>query len=1021
MNHRSTVFYRLVGIALNCAAMLYGGSAIARMETPSLNVPINIPNPNAGEPRDGFPLNPFPNSILLPDLPNELPSAYRSLDVGSSSVCAIRKNGRLDCWGFNAQGQSKPPKGTYRAVSVGERHACAIKMNGGLVCWGDPSAFPDAGALKGKYSQVSSGDRHTCAIRKGSGIVQCWGSNDFGELNVPPARFKKIDAEANHTCGITQSAGLICWGEESFGNYPLRPGQYLDVATGALHGCAIRKDDLGVSCWGNFVAGQTSAPKGAFEELLAGDFHSCGRRSDHSVVCWGSNSSGQLDIPSRRTKSIGGGGGLTCGLDENDRIWCSGSFAYNPFLYEASDVSGYRDIGIAGESTPKFLPFAFLGQIAAVVGGGLVNYGKGADKNWNGAEAKGVKWQLGLSAGSIIFGALSTFLPQPPSKTELLLQDIQSKLEQLQQSINDVSADVKEINSLVAESYCNQQLAVLQTNTDIVLNSARDYRILLGKVNNLITASANKQPLISPLPDIQRFIDRQGKAIADARSNIGRAMLGYVSTSPLDACLVSSVVNRKQSGKLALDDRDFFANSYRILNIALSAQAMAQMMEQDINVYLASRALMDPLPGASPPPILLPPEDLAGICSTIRSPVSDVTNPRWSEAAIYCDLNTENVKTQYAEYIEQIEKIGAPYTDDFQMLSINSELSGLGKIASNLLWPRNMNDVRLLRNHGDGISNLTQLSTQGDLNLYLENGSSGEGVWKAAGNEWNDLLAAFSNAAEQNKTSKKIDFLESLENQKDFYTEKTLFQGIRLKPFWMSGVTFSANLNNIKLKTHRSLADGPTMNMKCFVASGINKLLNDNNEISGKMCSMEEFNAMNSSIGKEEMPLWRVNLYGRDCGDWSGAAELTDYCVGNGSAFLGVSDPGGSSGSVYINRQYSPYVSMLGDYIIRYDQKYWYSDLYYAGSDRQAAFFPGSDANLYVMPVLDVSKRTCLDSLLVANKSKRLNYRDANVAKVPSRCGKDLDRAIRDLIPRPDETIPAYGDLVKIVKPLRVN
>jgi hypothetical protein len=51
----------------------------------------------------------------------------------------------------------------------------------------------------------------------------------------------------------------------------------------------------------------------------------------------------------------------------------------------------------------------------------------------------------------------------------------------------------------------------------------------------------------------------------------------------------------------------------------------------------------------------------------------------------------------------------------------------------------------------------------------------------------------------------------------------------------------------------------------------------------------------------------------------------------------------------------------------------------------------------------------------------RQGFRNADDVKVFSECGKDLDRVVRDLIPRPDESIPEYGDLTKYVKKLRVN
>ncbi len=640
--------------------------------------------------------NPFPAAtLLLPNPPNDLPITFKQVDVGSSAVCRIQTNGELECWGLNDYGQLQAPKGKYKQLSVGQLHACAIKINGRLKCWGEPSGFPTRSGYRGLYTQVSAGDNHTCALQK-NGRALCWGNNDYGELNVPPVKFKKIVAKANHTCGISESDALLCWGEESFLRYIPPSGQFLDVSTGTLHGCAIRKGDQGVTCWGNNAYGQTTGVQGPFKSLASGDFHTCGLRNPNTAICWGNDSHSQLAVPAENVKSIAAGGEMTCGLDTVDKIWCRGSYAYNDYIYAPISQTQATNVSSSETFRPRLIPFAFLGQLAAVLGGGLVNYGKGVDKKWEGVEARGVKWQLGLAAGSLIFTALSTFLPQPPTETVLLLQDIQAKLKKFQQSLDTVAKDVSQIKTLVAASYCNQQLNVLEQNVYTILNSGRDYRVVLDKVDSLISASSQKAPLINPLTEIQKFVDGQAKSIADARDNIGRAMLGSISASPLDVCLTSAAINRKSSNKIGLDDRDFYADSYRILSIGLSAQAMAQMMLEDINIYKASRVLEGSLEGSSPPkPLAIPPEDLAGICEKIRNPRIDATNPRWGLAKGYCETNTREVKEQYQNYVSQVERLGAPYTDDYQILSLSKNLSGYGGAERNLLWMRDADAAKV--------------------------------------------------------------------------------------------------------------------------------------------------------------------------------------------------------------------------------------------------------------------------------------------------------------------------------------
>jgi hypothetical protein len=973
--------------------------------------------------------NPFAVAMnLLPDPPNALPITFRQVDVGSSAVCGIQTNGEVRCWGLNDHGQLQSPKGKFKQISVGQLHACAIKTNGRLKCWGEPTAFPTRAGYRGLYTQVSAGDDHTCALKKNR-RAYCWGSNDYGELDVPDVRFKKIVAKANHTCGITDNEALLCWGEASFVSYIPPNGHFLDIATGTLHGCAIRKGDLGVICWGNQAYGQTTPAQGPFQSLASGDFHTCGLRNDHTASCWGNDSHQQLDIPVENIKSIAAGGEMTCGLDIADRTWCSGSYAYNDYLYEplGQAANANAEEGVR----PTFIPFAFLSQFAAVLGGGLVNYGKGVEKKWVGAEATAVKWQLGLALGSMIFTALG--MQQPSNETNLLLQDIQAKLDKLQQSLDTVAKDVTEIKLLVAASYCNQQLNVLEQNVNDILNSARDYRVLLNRVGSLITASQQKQPLINPLIEMQSFVNEQAKSITDARDNIGRAMLGSVSASPLEVCLTSAAINRKASGKIGLDDRDFYADSYRILNIGLSAQGMALMMVEDINIYKASRILEGPLDASpSPAPLKIPPEDLAGVCEKIRNPRMDINNPRWGLAKEYCETNTREIKEQYRNYVSQLEKLGAPYTDDYQILSLKKELSGYGGSEQNLLWMRNPNDLKIggqpyTVDHlkRDLTHNSLSFGGKGDVDLYSAKLNPKGEVWVSAGREWNDLFSIFADHSKKVKRSMKYDFLEKMESDKDGYTQKVLFSGVTRKIFWMSGQTYDMNWDAV-LRDSAGLSDDAsptTKGIKCFVASGINRTRLT--EVSGRVCNEVEMTATTNRI-------WNYDRYVYDkiwkpfpnmeegCGSRSKSNNNKNYCFGNGVQFLQFADDSFLKDNGFLNNDYAPYADQLGSYFFRYWSGFTAGGISFWGESdmvKDAAFFPHVNKLFSVMPVLDVDKRECLESLV--SPLQRSNSRDT--AQIPSRCGKDLDRTIRDLIPRPDETIPEYDDLSTYVKPLRVN
>ena len=69
-----------------------------------------------------------------------------------TSVCALRTDAAVDCWGDNDAGQADVPDGSFVAVELGgwnsTSFACAIRADGALACWGnggrDARRLPDS-------------------------------------------------------------------------------------------------------------------------------------------------------------------------------------------------------------------------------------------------------------------------------------------------------------------------------------------------------------------------------------------------------------------------------------------------------------------------------------------------------------------------------------------------------------------------------------------------------------------------------------------------------------------------------------------------------------------------------------------------------------------------------------------------------------------------------------------------------------------------------------------------------------
>ncbi len=308
----------------------------------------------------------------------------REVALGAGHSCSLREDGRVLCWGTNDKGQlgtgastangNPHPNptlvddsilGVARQLAPGGEHTCALRDDGRVLCWGYNAAGQLGDATTagtgtvtpvpllladtdlGIVEQLAADERHSCALRQG-GRVLCWGANEKGQLgrgatssgtNPAPALVsdsvlgvaRQVAVGGGHTCGLRADGRVVCWGLNDFGQLGLSAGSgqttgtptptLLDngtlgvitqLALGARHTCALRADGR-VLCWGNNAKGQlgtstlagTNTPTptpvlvddgalGVVRRLALGLEHSCALRDDGRVLCWGANKSGQL-------------------------------------------------------------------------------------------------------------------------------------------------------------------------------------------------------------------------------------------------------------------------------------------------------------------------------------------------------------------------------------------------------------------------------------------------------------------------------------------------------------------------------------------------------------------------------------------------------------------------------------------------------------------------------------------------------------------------------------------------------
>jgi len=275
---------------------------------------------------------------------------------GASHTCELNDRGRVECWGYGANGRlgngstanSATPVEVMgftnaRQLDVGREHACIIDSSNQIRCWGNNNQGqlgdgsttnrPTAVAVSGISDAVaiSAGGSSTCAVRSG-GQVLCWGDNDDGQLGdgttsrrsmpTPTGISDGVDVSVGRSfaCAVRSGGTVMCWGrgeEGQIGN-GTNPGKQLtpamvsglsdavSISAGRRHACVLRAGDT-VSCWGWNNEDQT-APSGGdriltpmsvsgltgIDQVAMGDRHSCARVGVAQLSCWGYNFYGQI-------------------------------------------------------------------------------------------------------------------------------------------------------------------------------------------------------------------------------------------------------------------------------------------------------------------------------------------------------------------------------------------------------------------------------------------------------------------------------------------------------------------------------------------------------------------------------------------------------------------------------------------------------------------------------------------------------------------------------------------------------
>ncbi len=217
------------------------------------------------------------------------------VSAGSRHSCALLANGSARCWGWNQDGQlgtgsgmpgnSLVPVtvvglGDVAAVSAGTAVSCAVLRNGAVECWGNNSE----GQL-GDSTNTSRSTPKLLAIASVKGIA--------------------TGKEAGRTCALLNDGTIQCWGRQTRvlsgalanSSVPVLVEGVTEatrISVGGFGNCAVIRDGS-VKCWVTAADIPTIVPGiETAVDVSVGGGHACVLLSSGSVRCWGGNQFGEL-------------------------------------------------------------------------------------------------------------------------------------------------------------------------------------------------------------------------------------------------------------------------------------------------------------------------------------------------------------------------------------------------------------------------------------------------------------------------------------------------------------------------------------------------------------------------------------------------------------------------------------------------------------------------------------------------------------------------------------------------------
>ena len=328
---------------------------------------------------NGIRLSQTRSTVTTPEVPYSLSSGVQALALNGNTLCVLRSNGDLVCWGANQSGQvgdgyalkvtvptapytsygNPAPLGNISAMGNTLWTMCGVTSAGAVKCWGynawatlgngnyASSAVPvPQSSLTSGVSSLAGGSQTFCALKSDT-TASCWGYNPNGQM-----------ATGDNTSTLTTrpylaSAGTPMTGiaQMSFSNF-----QSCLVTTGGAAMCA-GSGTLGALGNGGTTASYypvqvTGLTSGVAKVVVGANWNACAILTDGTGKCWGNSTNGRLGSGSASYQStpvtvsgltgatdIAGGDDFTCALVAAGAAKCWGAGGFGQLGNGATSIA----------------------------------------------------------------------------------------------------------------------------------------------------------------------------------------------------------------------------------------------------------------------------------------------------------------------------------------------------------------------------------------------------------------------------------------------------------------------------------------------------------------------------------------------------------------------------------------------------------------------------------------------------------------------------------------------------------